>query len=67
MGIRISRPFVRADACIGPQTGTPGVPVGGGLYPAPSGAAAIPNKTFYSEDGVLYDRETGEAVLGTGE
>ena len=25
------------------------------------------NKTFYSEDGVLYDRETGEAVLGTGE
>lgn len=25
------------------------------------------NKTFYSENGVLYDRETGEAVLGTGE
>lgn len=24
------------------------------------------NKTFYSENGVLYDRETGEAVLGTG-
>ena len=23
------------------------------------------NKTFYSENGVLYDRETGEAVLGT--
>ncbi len=23
------------------------------------------NKTFYAEDGVLYDRETGEAVLGT--
>ena len=25
------------------------------------------NKTFYSKNGVLYDRETGEAVLGTGE
>ena len=23
------------------------------------------NKTFYSENGVLYDRKTGEAVLGT--
>lgn len=23
------------------------------------------NKTFYSENGILYDRETGEAVLGT--
>lgn len=27
----------------------------------------LENKTFYSENGVLYDRETGEAVLGTGE
>ena len=25
------------------------------------------NKTFYSENGILYDRKTGEAILGTAE
>ena len=33
-------PFVGADACIGPQIGTPGARVGGGLCPAPPGVAA---------------------------
>ena len=49
MGIRIPRPSVGADACIGPRTGTPGVPAGGGLCPAPSGAAG------YSDDRVGAD------------
>ena len=48
-GIRIPRPFVGADACIGPRTGTPGAPAGGGLCPAPSGAAG------YSDDRVGAD------------
>ena len=49
MGIRIPRPSVGADACIGPRTGTPGAPAGGGLCPAPSGAAG------YSDDRVGAD------------